>query len=208
MEEIGDRSSALALARTIHAEKRKARTLFQRDPAIGQAMNDELSEEARQYALKRIEYNKERKNAAEAEIAKKEWNKLKQQTLAIQTKLKKAKSLLDCGDALKRFSPQMLGDGFVRGGPAKCRDLRFEVLDRFLAHGTPLQPQQKNDWAWFKREWDAAMAKEHDKKWGAEFAGIVQHLLNKLESGELTAIAEFMYNETIRVLSEVPTLVV
>ena len=52
------------------------------------------------------------------------------------------------------------------------------------------------------------MAKEHDKKWGAEFAGIVQHLLNQLESGELTAIADFMYNETIRVLSEVPTLVV
>ena len=206
MESIGDRSSALALARTIHAEKRKARTLLQKDPTIGRALNDRVSAENEEYARKRIEYNKERMASAEHKKAQQEWQELKKQTTAIQTKLRQAKSLLECITEVKKFSPEMLGKGKAHGGPAKCRDLRFEVLDRVLAQGAPLSAQQKNDWVWFKREWDAAMANEHDKKWGGEFAGIMQHLLNKLEAGEMSAIADFMYNETVRVLSDVPTL--
>ena len=101
----------------------------------------------------------------------------------------------------------MLGDGLSHGGPAKCRDLRFEVLDRLLAHAAPLSPQQKNDWKWFKQEWDAAMAKEHDKSWGEVFAGMVQNLLDELENGDMSAVSNFMYGETVRVLSAVPTLV-
>ena len=207
MEDIGDRSSALALARTIHAEKRKARGGFDRDPAIGQALNAKLIDEAQEYARKRIEYNKERLAMEDAKKAKAEAQDLKRQTAATRAKLKEAKSLLECITVLKRFSPNMLGDGLSYGGPAKCRDLRFEVLDRLLAQGDPLSPQQKNDWAWFKREWDAAMAKEHNKTWGSAFAGMVQNLVNKLENGEASAVADFMYNETVRVLSAVPTLV-
>ena len=207
MEDIGDRSSALALARTIHAEKRKARTLLQQDPSVGQALSDRLSGENLEYARKRIAYNKERLASAEQKKAKQEWEELKKQTTAIQTQLRQAKSLLDCITQVKHFSPEMLGNGKAHGGPKKCRDLRFEVLDRLLAHAAPLSPQQKNDWRWFKEEWDAAMVKEHDKSWGEVFAGMIQNLLNELENGDMSAVSNFMYNETVRVLSQVPTLV-
>ena len=206
MESLGDRNSALALARTIHAEKRKARGRYQQDPAIAQALNEQLRDEFQEYARKRIEYNKERAGQDDAKKAKAEAQEVKRQVAATRAKLKQAKSLLDCTSALKRFSPKMLGDELSHGGPAKCRDLRFEVLDRLMAQGDSLSAQQQNDWQWFKREWDAAMAKEHDKQWGSVFAGMVQHLVDELETGTASAVADFMYNETVRVLSAVPTL--
>ena len=69
-----------------------------------------------------------------------------------------------------------------------------------------MSAQQKNDWQWFKREWDTKMTAEHDKTWGEKFAGMMQHILEELGNGKASAVADFMYNETARVLSEVPTL--
>ena len=206
MESIGDQNSAMALARTIHAENRKAKGRLQRDPAIAQALTAKLQDECQEYARKRIEYAKERAAQEDALKGKAEAQELKRQTAAVRAKLKEAKTLLACSTALKRFSPKMLGDELSHGGPAKCRDLRFEVLDRLLAQGDSLSIQQRNDWQWFKREWDAAMAREHDKEWGSTFAGIVQNLLDELATGKASAVADFMYNETVRVLSTVPSL--
>lgn len=206
MESIGDRSGAMAIARTIHTESRKARGRLQRDPCIAQALNDQLRAEFQEDARKRIEFAKTREAAQEAKQIKDEAKASKKQAAAAQAKLKEAQTFLECGEALKKFSPQMLGNELSRGGPARCRDLRFQVLDRLLAHGDTLSAQQKNDWQWFKKEWDAKMAAEHDKTWGSEFAGIVQHLLEELEKGNASAVADFMYNETARVLNEVPTL--
>ena len=107
---------------------------------------------------------------------------------------------------MKRYSPEMLGEGKAHGGPKACRDLRFEVLDRLLAHGDELGAQGKNDCKWFQREWDAKMAEEHGTSWGSQFAGIVQNLLNQLKAGDASAVADFMYNETVRVLSALPHL--
>ena len=100
----------------------------------------------------------------------------------------------------------MLGDTVPRGGTAKCRDLRFEVLDRVRALGGALSAQQHNDWPWFKHEWDTAMAEEYDKAWGSQFAGIVQNLLDELTQGNASAVSDFMRDETARVLNEVETL--
>ena len=50
------------------------------------------------------------------------------------------------------------------------------------------------------------MAAEHDKTWGSKFAGYVQHLLEELEKGNVSAVTDFMFNETMRVLNDVPTL--
>ena len=78
--------------------------------------------------------------------------------------------------------------------------------DRLLARGKDLASQQLNDWQWFKKEWDAAMAATHGKEWGSKFAGMAQHILQHLESGNSSAVAEFMHNETLRVLNTVPAL--
>ena len=44
----------------------------------------------------------------------------KKQSAAALAKLKETESLLECGQALKKFSPKMLGDEAAHGGPAKC----------------------------------------------------------------------------------------
>ena len=120
--------------------------------------------------------------------------------------MRDALGLIESRDALKKYTPKMLGNELSHGGPVKCRELRFDVLDRLLAHSNALTAQQKNHWQWLKREWDAKMAEAHNKAWGKEFAEIVNNLLGELEAGNASAVGDFMYNETIRVLSEVPTL--
>ena len=206
METIGDRSSAMSLARVIHHETRKARGRLQRDPAIAQALSDKLNEECKEAARERIEYGKQRAAAEDVKKAQRDTLDLKRKHAALTDKIKEARSQQDCTDAVKSFSPEMLGQGLSNGGGAKHRERRHAVLDRLLARGAELSAQQTNDWQWFKKEWDAQMATCHGKEWGSKFAGMVQHLLERLEGGHMSAVADFMYNETVRVLSLVPTL--
>ena len=109
-------------------------------------------------------------------------------------------------EELKRFAPEMLGNGLSNGGPAKCRDCRFEVLNRLRSHGVEFSAQQTNDWSWFKKEWDEKMKPKWNKEWGLKFAEMVQHLAEELEKGNASAVTDFMFNETVRVLNGVPTL--
>ena len=51
------------------------------------------------------------------------------------------------------------------------------------------------------------MANEHGEEWGTVFAEIMQNISSKLEAGNKNALSEFMYNETKRVLANVPNLV-
>jgi hypothetical protein len=206
MDHIGDRSAAMSIARTIHKLNREASGRLQRDPAIALALNDKLMNESREAAIERIEYN--RKQAAVADVKKiaLDARDLKRKHAALQDKIKEAHSQQDCANSVKSFSPEMLGNGLSNGGQVQHRNRRHEVLDRLLARGKDLASQQLNDWQWFKKEWDAAMAATHGKEWGSKFAGMAQHILQQLESGNSSAVAEFMYNETIRVLNTVPAL--
>ena len=111
--------------------------------------------------------------------------------------------MLETHDALKSFTPEQLGDGEKKGGSTAHRTRRFEVLDRLKSRGSPLSAQQQNDWAWFKEAWDETMREVHDAKWGSTFAGMMQSILNDLVSGLASAVWEFMYRETKRVLSDV-----
>ena len=131
---------------------------------------------------------------------------LRRQITTAKKKLKDAKSFLESMAELKRFAPEMLGNGLSNGGPVKCRDCRFEVLNRLRSHGVEFSAQQANDWSWFKKEWDDKMKTTWNKEWGLKFAEMVQHLAEELEKGNASAVADFMYTETCRVLSDVPTL--
>ena len=81
----------------------------------------------------------------------------------------------------------------------------MEVLDRLGTHGT-MSAQQRNDWQWFKEEWDKEMSAQKGETWGATFAEAVQSVMSDLRSGKSSAVSEFMYTETKRVLSHVPVL--
>ena len=206
MEGIGDRSTAMSIARVIHSETRKATGRLQSDPDIAHALTEHLNKEFQEDAKHRIQYARAREVETQLQQSKQEAEILKKQNAAAKAKVKEAESLIDCGTAIKRYSPAMLGQGFANGGPAKCANARSAVLDRLLARGSELNAQEKNDWHWFKKEWDSKMAADHNKEWGLMFAGIAQNLLEELEHGESSVVADFMYKETARVLSDVRTV--
>ena len=66
--------------------------------------------------------------------------KRKQELLSIE-------SILETRHAMKRYSPEALGQGKARSGGVAARKLRHEVLDNMAKLGTGLTPSQKNDWA-------------------------------------------------------------
>ena len=126
--------------------------------------------------------------------------RLQEKTAKARKQLKDATDMLETQDAMKSFSPDMLGEGRARGGGAQHRARRMELLDRLLRYGAVFTPQQKNDWKWFKDAWDHALSEHRNKEWGSILAGSVQGVLDKLEANDVTAISKFMYDETSRVL--------
>ena len=98
-----------------------------------------------------------------------------------------------------------MGHGKKKGGDAKCQKVRFEALDRVRAVAE-LSHEQQNDWEHFKREWDAKLAEIHGEEWAQLFAEQLQNVLGELENGRTNALSDFMHRETLRVLAEVPVL--
>ena len=206
MESVGDRSSAMAMTRTMHSEARKARGRLQQDLSVARALNDRVQEEFRADAERRIHYAKKRQAQADTKRLEEQERQLKRKTNNLKAQIDQRIGILESSDAVKSFAPEDLGQGLKNGGPKKCQDRRHEVLDRLAARGDGLTPQQKNDWKWFQKNWDAHMAAEYQDNWGNQFAGIAQNLSEQLESGNSSAVAEFMYNETRRVLGDIPVL--
>ena len=122
---------------------------------------------------------------AQAELARK------------KAKLEEMKKISETAVAVKRFTPPMLGEGHPTGGTVAMRKQRFELMDRIAALGSGLSPGQRNDWTWFKENWDKKMALEHKDKWGATFAGWMQNVLEKMREAN-NAMSLFVYEETSR----------
>ena len=105
---------------------------------------------------------------------------------------------LETRHAVKRFSIEDLGDGSRSCGGAAARKRRFEVLERCARTGAGLSPEQRNDWAWWKEAWDAAMIQEHKERWGSVFASWIQAVLDKLHDGVQNAFSLLVHQETVR----------
>ena len=58
------------------------------------------------------------------------------------------------------------------------------------------------------KPWRRPRAEAKGEEWAKLFAEIIQSVIQDLEAGKTNALSEFMYNETRRVLGEVPVLVV
>ena len=52
------------------------------------------------------------------------------------------------------------------------------------------------------------MADTHGEDWAEFFAQMMQNVLNDLAGGNVNALSAFMHDETLRILGDVPTLVV
>ena len=116
--------------------------------------------------------------------------------------------VLESKHALKRYTPESLGQGKPRGGKAAEQKLRYEVLERIASLGTGLTPAQKNDWRWFRETWDAKMCSEHGADWGGIFSGWMQKILDDLSKGVSNAFSVFVHDETQRHFASVPMLTV
>ena len=107
--------------------------------------------------------------------------------------------------AVKSYTLASLGEGKKNGGPAECEKHRAEALER-VRRVAFLSPEQTNDWKSFARDWDHKMAEVHGPLWAELFAEILQGVLEKLQAGDANALSVFMHNETLRVLGDVPCL--
>ena len=103
----------------------------------------------------------------ETKLANELLRKRKQELLSIE-------SILETRHAMKRYSPEALGQGKARSGGVAARRLRSEVLDNMAKLGAGLTAAQKNDWAWFREAWDEKMCDERAQEWGGTFSQWMQ----------------------------------
>ena len=96
--------------------------------------------------------------------------------------------------------------GPPQGGKAIGRKNRHEVLDRLSRLGTGLSPEQRNDWPWFKAEWDRAMLTEHKAAWPKVFATWMQKGLMIWITAMLTPFSFFVHSEPRCCLDDQPGL--
>ena len=108
-----------------------------------------------------------------------------------------------CRHVLKTSTLEALGAGSANAGGAKAKTIRFDVLDRLSRQKAGLSAGQKNDWAWFKEEWDKAMVSQYKSNWAEVFSGWMQELV---ESEKNNALSTFVFRETCRVLFDTVAL--
>ena len=77
-----------------------------------------------------------------------------------------------------------------------------------LRRAAELTAQQTSAWDFFKTTWDQEMAEAHGENWAELFAQLVQKVIDHLAEGRRNALSLFMHNETRRVLSSTPALLV
>ena len=210
LEEVLERTRKLGAVRCVqrieeelNAERRKLRALINAEPAVAETFL-RLRAAQEQEALLQKRRNalvSDRKRQAEQAVAERDE--------ALKALKKAKKSLQDMEwqrelrHAMKRYTVEALGKGTANAGGARGKKARFEVLDRLARSQAGLSEGQRNDWTWFKTEWDNAMVDEHKANWAEVFSGWVQHVMSDERSN---AFSEFVYNETMRVLSGVAAL--
>lgn len=203
LAEMKDPSIDATMARALHRETSRAKRLFQADPFVITVLEKRRRAEEQDDLRKRMLMQQEMALAAEAKATRLAAAKAKQDLAKARKDLREATDAVAAQEALRTFSLADLGKGHPKGGTAEHRRNRKDILHRISQRGQ-LTSQQRNDWSWFTKEWDNALADQHGAGWGEKFAGITQGLLNQLEGGAVDAVAVFMANETKRVLSQVP----
>ena len=192
----------------VKKEQRRQRIAANEAPAVAAALADLEAAKAadeRRHRLAIQDVNRRAKENAElqkaADEAKALLKKRKRELLSLE-------GVLESKHALKRYTPESLGQGKSRGGKVAEQKLRYEVLERIASLGTGLTPAQKNDWRWFRETWDAKMCSEHGADWGGIFSGWMQKILDDLSKGVSNAFSVFVHDETRRHFEDVPMLTV
>ena len=150
LKQCGAMPMAALLQNEIKKEMRRQRISSNEEPAVAAALADFKAARAadqRQQRLAIIDINRREKERAElakaTEKAKAALSKKKRELMSLE-------GVLESRHALKRYTPEALGQGKARSGGVAARNLRNDVLERMAVLGTGLSPAQRNDWKWFR----------------------------------------------------------
>ena len=200
---IGEVRIVQVLEERLAKEKRKQRAFVKASPAVAESFQRlrRAEEEEKALQLQLADQQRARKRDAAKAIADKDAAVAELRNANKQ--LKALENLSACRYAIKTFTPQALGQGARNAGGLKARKNRWDVMDRLARLGAGLSPGQRNDWAWFKDAWDAAMVEKHGPDWGNVFATKMQGVL---EDDDSNAFSVFVYNETCSVFKGVMAL--
>ena len=91
-----------------------------------------------------------------------------------------------------------MGKGKKNLGGNDCTKRRLAILDRYARLGTPLPAEQRNDFNWFKIEWDRNGKDTHGDTWPDKFLGMLKGVLDKLPD-DPSAFSKFILDEERRV---------
>lgn len=208
LQQSGAIAAAVNLQNEIRKERRRQRGQAREDTAVAEAMaRHRDAEEAEAMKQRRLVADLNQRQGA-ADAAKKEAHGAAALLKKRKAELVEVEALLESAHALKRFTPDTLGQGNARGGGAVGRKRRYEVMERLARHGVGLSAAQKNDWPWFKEAWDAKMLDTHKDDWGGKFATYMQKLLDDIQSGRSDALSKFIYSEPRRCFDAEPGLLV
>ena len=205
LAEMKDPAIDVTMARAMHREASRAKRHFQADPGVVTALEKRRKAEEGEDLRKRLAVQEEMMQVAETKKIRVAAAKAKQELAKARKDLREASDAVAAENALRTFSLADLGKGHRSGGTAEHRRNRKDILHRVAQRGQ-FTAQQRNDWAWFAKEWDNAQAEEHGPERGEKFAGVMQALLNDLAEGATGAVGVFMANETRRVLSHLPVV--
>jgi hypothetical protein len=206
LEANGLSSAAGALRKALRDEHRASVGTHATDPGVANALRQNLAREEQDAATQRKRMRHEMAAARAAKKARAEAKEMQARVGVARKRLRDAEDMQQTQDAVKTFTPAMLGADLPRAGGVAHRKRRMDVLSRLAAKGAPFSGQGRNDWAWFVEAWDAKMVVEHGREWGQLFAQQMQHLAESLAAGSTSAIADFMASETRRVLHDVSAL--
>ena len=165
----------------IRKEERRRRSASALDDDLAKALvrrTDADESIARSQLMLAAELNELTDKAREAKAVIKAKKQLLDQR---NDQLRQATESLEDAVTRKRYSPECLGQGILEGragGPA-AKKTRLQVLDRLSKVGPGLSTEQRNDWVWFKTQWDVAMANEHKENWGGKFATMMQAVVDE-----------------------------
>mgnify|MGYP003309020165 CR=1 FL=1 len=192
--------------RVMSSETKRFRRRMTGDASVDKALHASLHREEAQFHCDRMEFQEHTRVVKEAKRAKLELTRINAEVKKATKNVKDMNAMVMAREAEKTYSIYTLGYGKKNGGGKDCQKARADVLER-LRSIAPLSIAQNNDWEYFVTSWDREMAQAVGENWGSVFAEIIQKLRNDLEAGNKTALSDFMYNETKRVLAHVPNLV-
>ena len=102
---------------------------------------------------------------------------------------------------MKTFALEDIGGGRSRG-LAAAKKARVDMLQRMSLLGQGLSAAQRNDWAWFKAQWDAKMLAGHGDAWPKLLCRWLQHIIGQIELGVRNAFSVFVHNATVGCFSD------